>query len=87
MALADETVKRASQVGRLLVNEGMTIREIAEFLSVSKTTVHRDVTERLPRVDPTLAGQARTVLNKHIEERHVLGGEAIKKKFNHGEAD
>ena len=54
---------------------------------VSKSTVHKDVTERLPAIDHTLADEVRTVLNVNKAERHIRGGLATKEKYLHAHED
>jgi len=57
-----------------------TVREAAKKFGVSKTTIHKDVTERLLQIDALLAEDVRTVLDEHIQDRSVKGGLAAQKK-------
>jgi putative DeoR family transcriptional regulator (stage III sporulation protein D) len=58
-----------------------TVREAARQFGVSKSTVHKDLTERLPRINPQLADEVRHVLEFNKSERHIRGGEATRRKF------
>ena len=58
-----------------------TVRATAKFLGVSKSTVHKDVTDRLEEIDANLAERVRIILNINKQERHIRGGEATRKKY------
>ncbi|MUV37367.1 Stage III sporulation protein [Lentibacillus sp. JNUCC-1] len=58
-----------------------TVRTIAKEFGVSKSTVHKDLTERLPEINPELANDVKEVLNYHKSIRHIRGGEATRKKY------
>ncbi len=58
-----------------------TVRTIAKEFGVSKSTVHKDLTERLPEINPDLANEVKEVLNYHKSIRHIRGGEATRKKY------
>ncbi len=73
--------KRAVKVGQHIVKTSATVRQAAEVFGISKSTVHKDVTERLPRINQQLAEQVKEVLNKNKAERHLRGGEATRKKY------
>lgn len=73
--------ERAITLGEYIVSNNATVRETAKKFSVSKSTVHKDVTERLVKLNRTLSEEVRTVLNKNKAERHVRGGEATKRKY------
>ncbi len=57
------------------------MRDTAHRFGVSKSTVHKDVTERLPRINPQLAQEVKQVLERNKAERHIRGGEATRRKF------
>jgi putative DeoR family transcriptional regulator (stage III sporulation protein D) len=57
------------------------VRDTAHRFGVSKSTVHKDVTERLPRINPQLAREVKQVLEHNKAERHIRGGEATRRKF------
>ena len=58
-----------------------TVREVAHQFNISKSTVHKDVTQALRRINPSLYDQVKTILDKNKDERHLRGGEATKKKY------
>ncbi|MCL4424147.1 MAG: sporulation transcriptional regulator SpoIIID [Firmicutes bacterium] len=77
----DLIFKRVQEVGQYLVATRATVREAARAFAVSKSTIHKDVTERLPKIKPDLAGQVKDVLEFNKSERHIRGGEATRKKY------
>lgn len=58
-----------------------TIRELAKIYHVSKSTVHKDLTERLEQLNLTLKKEVEEILQQHTDERHVRGGESTRKKY------
>lgn len=72
---------RSVKIGRYLVKTGATVRAAATVFEISKSTVHKDVTERLKHEDRELYDEVRCVLDKNKEERHIRGGLATKQKF------
>jgi putative DeoR family transcriptional regulator (stage III sporulation protein D) len=58
-----------------------TIRETAKKFQISKSTIHKDVTERLEEINPSLAKEVKMVLEKNKSERHIRGGMATKQKY------
>ena len=79
---ADE---RAVILGRYIVKHNATVRSTAKANSVSKSTVHSDVTTRLKKIDGELYDKVRAVLNKNKQERHIRGGIATKEKYKRSE--
>ena len=75
------TEKRASVLGEYIAESGATVRETAKKYSVSKSTVHKDVTEKLREENPALFEKVRFVLDRNKAERHIRGGEATKQKY------
>ncbi len=73
--------KRAIAVGEHIERTGATVRETARAFGISKSTVHKDVTDRLPKIRPHLAKLVRDVLELNKQERHIRGGEATRKKY------
>ena len=73
--------ERCEELGEFLVKYRATVRAAAARFKVSKSTVHKDVTERLRYVDPTLYALVKEVLEENKSERHLRGGEATKKKY------
>lgn len=72
---------RAVNLGEYIVKSKSTVRQTAKQFSISKSTVHKDVTERLSRINPSLYKEVRKVLNQNKEERHIRGGIATKNKY------
>lgn len=64
-----------------IVKTSSTVRACAQYFSISKSTVHKDVTERLQSIDEELFEQVRVVLDKNLSERHIRGGMATKSKY------
>lgn len=77
----DYIKERTIKIGRSLVESRQTVRHIAKEFGVSKSTVHKDLTERLPEINPDLANQVKTILEYHKSIRHLRGGEATKIKY------
>ena len=75
--LGDRVIKEAEYI----VKTGATVRETAKVFSYSKSTVHKDVTERLREIDEDLFERVRIVLDKNLSERHIRGGLATRKKY------
>ncbi len=73
--------ERAVAVAEYIIQNNATVRQAAGQFGVSKSTVHKDVTERLLRINPSLAAQARTILDINKSERHIRGGMATKDKY------
>lgn len=75
--------KRALDIAEYIIAHNATVRQTAKQFGVSKSTVHKDLTERLPQINPSLAGDARKVLEINKAERHIRGGMATKEKYLH----
>lgn len=73
--------ERAVSIGNYVVENNATVREAARVFDVSKSTAHKDITERLLVESPILQKEVREVLDKNKEERHIRGGEATKRKY------
>lgn len=73
--------RRAKMCAEYILDTGATVRECAAHFSISKSTVHKDVSERLAQTDPYLAGEVRKVLDKNLAERHIRGGDATRRKY------
>ena len=72
---------RAVTLGQYIVENNATVRAAAKEYSVSKSTVHTDVTKRLCRINPSLYKQVRRVLDFNKSERHIRGGIATREKY------
>ena len=77
----DYIEQRAVAIGKYLVSAKATVRQAAGKFGVSKSTVHKDVSERLARVNPSLASKVREVLDKNKSERHIRGRMATREKY------
>lgn len=73
--------ERAIRLGEYIVGTGATVRDAAGKFGLSKSTVHKDLTERLRHINPSLAAQARRILDRNKSERHIRGGLATKEKY------
>lgn len=73
--------ERVLQSAEYIVETGCTVRACSAHFSVSKSTVHKDVTERLPYIDADLYEKVRKVLELNLSERHIRGGIATKVKY------
>lgn len=75
--------ERAIEVANFIITSNATVRETAKKFGISKSTVHKDVTERLMKINPNLALDAKKVLEINKQERHIRGGMATKEKYLH----
>ena len=73
--------ERARELGMYVVENNSTVRAAAKQFHVSKSTVHKDLTERLERIDRQLYEQVRCVLEQNKAERHLRGGMATRRKY------
>lgn len=76
--------ERACELARYLIENQATVRAAAKQFGISKSTVHKDISERLPRYDRALYLQARELLERNKAERHIRGGMATQKKYRDG---
>ncbi|AGL03809.1 sporulation transcriptional regulator SpoIIID [Desulfoscipio gibsoniae] len=73
--------KRVLEICTYILETQATVRQAAQVFGVSKSTVHKDMTERLPSLNKELARQVKKVLDYNKSERHLRGGEATRKKY------
>lgn len=73
--------KRVLEISNYIIESKSTVRQTAGIFGVSKSTVHKDITERLPLLNETVAGQVKEVLENNKAERHLRGGLATKRKY------
>jgi putative DeoR family transcriptional regulator (stage III sporulation protein D) len=73
--------ERAATVAQYILNNNTTVRQTAKAFGVSKSTIHKDVTERLKEINPELAEKVQVVLDNNKSERHMRGGMATKLKY------
>ena len=74
--------QRACEVAHYIVDSKDTVRGAARKFGISKSTVHKDVSERLLKINPGLAGEVREILDENKAERHIRGGMATKRKYS-----
>ena len=79
--MKDYIEERAISIANYIIDYNATVRQTAKAGGVSKSTVHKDVTERLAQVNPFLATEVRKVLDVNKSERHIRGGLATKDKY------
>ena len=75
--------ERAVEIAAYIIENNTTVRQAAKHFGISKSTVHKDVTERLERINTTMAAEARKILDVNKSERHIRGGLATKEKYLH----
>lgn len=73
--------ERAVELGEYILENNATVRAAAKRFHISKSTVHKDVAERLQTVNPQLYGQVRHVLEVNKAQRHIRGGQATRRKY------
>ena len=75
--------ERSIELAKYIVETKDTVRGAAKKFGISKSTVHKDVSERLKKINPDLAKKVRVVLDENKAERHIRGGLATKRKYGH----
>ena len=75
--------QRVLEIANYCLNNNATVRESAKLFGISKSTVHKDITERLPELNHELYEEVKKVLETNKAERHLRGGEATKQKYAH----
>ncbi|MBQ9267521.1 MAG: sporulation transcriptional regulator SpoIIID [Clostridia bacterium] len=73
--------ERAVELAHYIIDSKDTVRGAAKKFGISKSTVHKDVTERLRKINPSLAEETRKILDENKAERHIRGGEATRLKY------
>ncbi|GAA0177731.1 sporulation transcriptional regulator SpoIIID [Clostridium sediminicola] len=79
--MKDYIEERVLEVAKYIIESKATIRKTAKVFGVSKSTIHKDMTERLPKINPQIAEKAKNVLDLNKAERHIRGGKATKMKY------
>ena len=79
--MKDYIEERAVEIADYIIENNTTVRQTAKQFRISKSTVHKDVTERLLQINPSLAREARKVLDMNKSERHIRGGMATREKY------
>ena len=75
--------ERAIELAHYIIDSKDTVRGAAKKFGISKSTVHKDVSERLKKINPILAKEVRIILDENKAERHIRGGLATKLKYSH----
>ncbi len=75
--------KRVKILAIYIIETKSTVRQTAKKFNISKSTVHKDISERLEKINPSLAIEAKKVLETNKSERHIRGGMATKLKYQH----
>ena len=79
--MTDTIEERACALAVYIIETGATVRSAAKHFGISKSTVHKDLSQRLPQYNKTLYQQVRQILNLNKAERHIRGGQATRKKY------
>ncbi len=79
--MREDIIDRIIEEANYIINTGATVRQTANIFHFSKSTVHKDVAERLKNVDKELFAKVKKILKINLEERHIRGGLATKKKY------
>ena len=79
--MADTIEERACQLAAYMIHTGSTVRAAAKHFGISKSTVHKDLSQRLPKYNRTLFLQVRKILDENKAQRHIRGGLATREKY------
>ena len=79
--MADTLEQRACELAMYMIETGATVRNAAQRFGISKSTVHKDISQRLPQYNKILYQQVREILDENKSQRHIRGGLATKKKY------
>lgn len=79
--MKDYIEERVLEVAHYIIDSKATIRKTAKVFGVSKSTIHKDMTERLPKINQAIAQEAKYILDMNKSERHIRGGKATKLKY------
>lgn len=79
--MVDTIEKRACDLAVYIIETGATVRNAAQHFGISKSTVHKDLSQRLPRYNKLLYQQVRRVLDENKAQRHIRGGMATRRKY------
>ena len=79
--MTDTIEKRACELAVYMIETGATVRAAANHFHISKSTVHKDLSQRLPKYNLVLYTKVRKILDRNKQERHIRGGMATKKKY------
>ncbi len=79
--MRETTHDRAIHLGEYIIKTGATVRAAAKVFKISKSTVHKDISERLHKIDPALYKSVKKVMDLNKSERHIRGGNATRRKY------
>lgn len=79
--MKDYIEERVIELAQYILETGATVRTAAKKFRVSKSTVHKDVTERLAEINPAMASEVKSILDNNKAERHIRGGLATREKY------
>ena len=79
--MTDTIEERACALAVYMIETGATVRTAAKHFGISKSTVHKDLQQRLPKCNPSLYIAVRQILDLNKQERHIRGGMATRKKY------
>ena len=82
--MKDHIAQRVLAIADYMIESECTVRKAATKFGISKSTVHKDISERLAKINPTLASEAKKLLDTNKAERHIRGGIATKNKYKSG---
>lgn len=75
--------ERTIELANYIIENKCTVREAAKKFGISKSTVHKDITERLLKINHILAEEVKAILLENKQERHIRGGYATREKYRH----
>ena len=81
--MKDYIEERAVEIAYYIIEHKATVRQTAKAFGVSKSTIHKDCTDRLGQINPSLAKEVRGILDINKKERHIRGGMATREKYLH----
>lgn len=81
--MTDTIGQRACELAVYMIETGATVRAAAKQFGISKSTVHKDLSQRLPNYNPALYMQVRKILDTNKAQRHIRGGMATREKYRH----
>ncbi len=79
--MTDHIGERACQLAVYMIETGATVRAAAKKFGISKSTVHKDLSQRLPQYNQALYEQVKVILDTNKAQRHIRGGLATRKKY------
>lgn len=84
--MVDTIERRVCQLAVYIIETGATVRTAAKHFGISKSTVHKDLSQRLPHINRSLFYQVRSVLDENKAQRHIRGGIATREKYQRKQA-